>query len=81
VSRTQDSVTLQGTGTVYLDFWNGRQDLVSETVQLASTPQTMTVQGQVPDAASTHLQVRTADAGPVDLYAGNASIQELTAQQ
>jgi len=77
----QGSVTLQGTGTVYLDFWNGQQDLVSETVQLSSTPQTITVQGQVPDAASTHLQVRTADAGPVDLYAGNASIQELTAQQ
>jgi predicted alpha-1,2-mannosidase len=77
----QGSVTLQGTGTVYLDFWNGRQDLVSETVQLSGTPQTITVQGDVPDAASTHLQVRTADAGPVDLYAGGASIQELTAQQ
>ena len=77
----QGSVTLQGTGTVYLDFWNGQQDLVSETVQLSSTPQTITVQGEVPDAASTHLQVRTADAGPVDLYASNASIQEMTAQQ
>ncbi|HET9169617.1 MAG TPA: GH92 family glycosyl hydrolase [Actinospica sp.] len=77
----QGSVTLQGTGTVYLDFWNGRQDLVSETVTLSSTPQTVTVQGQVPDAADTHLQVRTGDAGPVDLYAGNASIQLLTPQQ
>jgi predicted alpha-1,2-mannosidase len=77
----QGSVTLQGTGAVYLDFWNGQQDLVSETVQLSSTPQTITVQGDVPDAASTHLQVRTADAGPVDLFASNASIQELTAQQ
>jgi predicted alpha-1,2-mannosidase len=77
----QGSVTLQGAGAVYLDFWNGQQDLVSETVQLSSTPQTITVQGDVPDAASTHLQVRTADAGPVDLFASNASIQELTAQQ
>jgi predicted alpha-1,2-mannosidase len=77
----QGSITLQGTGAVYVDFWNGQQDLVSETVQLTSTPQTLTVQGPVPDAASTHLQIRTADAGPVDLYAGNASIQQLTPQQ
>ncbi|HTJ69149.1 MAG TPA: GH92 family glycosyl hydrolase [Actinospica sp.] len=77
----QGSVTLQGTGDVYVDFWNGQQDLVSETVTLSSTPQTLTVQGQVPDAADTHLQIRTADAGPVDLYASNASIQAMTAQQ
>ncbi|HWG28657.1 GH92 family glycosyl hydrolase [Actinospica sp.] len=77
----QGSVTLQGTGSVYVDFWTGQQDLVSETVQLTSTPQTLTVQGEVPDAAGTHLQVRTADSGPVDLYASNASIQELTPQQ
>ena len=76
----QGSVTLQGTGDVYLDFWNGQQDLVSETVQLTSTPQTLVVQGQVPDATSTHLQIRTADGGPVDLYASNASIQLLTPQ-
>jgi putative alpha-1,2-mannosidase len=74
----QGSVTLQGTGAVYLDFWNGAQDLVSATVQLTGTPQTLTVQGEVADAASTHLQIRTADAGPVDLFASNASIQLLT---
>ena len=77
----QASVTLQGTGAVYLDFWNGEQDLVSATVQLTSTPQTLTVQGEVPDAADTHLQVRTADSGPVDLYASAASIQLLTPEQ
>ena len=77
----QGSVTLQGTGTVYLDFWNGQQDLTSATVQLTDTPQTLTVQGEVPDGTSTHLQVRTADAGPVDLYASNASIRELTPEQ
>ena len=75
----QGSVTLQGTGSVYLDFWTGQQDLVSETVQLSGTPQTVTVQGEVPDAADTHLQIRTADSGPVDLYASSASIQLLTA--
>ncbi|MBR7828914.1 GH92 family glycosyl hydrolase [Actinospica sp. MGRD01-02] len=77
----QGSITLQGTGDVYLDFWNGQQDLVSETVELGGTPQTITVQGEVPGAADTHLQVRTAGSGPVDLYASDASIQALTAQQ
>ena len=74
----QGSVTLQGTGAVYLDFWNGAQDIVSATVQLTGTPQTLTVQGQVPDAAATHLQIRTADSGPVDLFASDASVQLLT---
>jgi predicted alpha-1,2-mannosidase len=74
----QGSVTLQGTGAVYLDFWNGEEDLVSATVQLTDTPQTLTVQGEVPDAADTHLQIRTADSGPVDLFASGASIQLLT---
>jgi predicted alpha-1,2-mannosidase len=77
----QASVTLEGTGTVYLDFWNGQQDLTSATVTLTGTPQTVTLQGLVPSAASTHLQVRTADTGPVDLYAGAASILLLTPQQ
>jgi predicted alpha-1,2-mannosidase len=74
----QGSVTLQGTGAVYLDFWNGEEDLVSATVQLTDTPQTLTVQGEVPDAADTHLQIRTADSGPVDLFASDASVQLLT---
>jgi putative alpha-1,2-mannosidase len=72
------SVTLQGTGDVYLDFYNGQEDLVSESVQLTSTPQTLTLQGEVPNSYSTPLQVRTASAGPVDLYASAASIQLLT---
>jgi putative alpha-1,2-mannosidase len=77
----QASITLQGTGSVYLDFYNGQEDLTSVTVQLTNTPQTLTVQGAVPSAADTHLQVRTADPGPVSLYASAASIQLLTAQQ
>ena len=76
----QASITLQGTGTVYLDFWNGQQDLTSATVQLTGTPQTLTVQGAVPSAADTHFQVRTGDTGPVDLYASAATIQLLTPQ-
>lgn len=76
----QASVTVQGTGFVYLDFYNGRQDLASVPVQLTGTPQTLTLQGAVPSTADTHFQVRTAAAGPVDLYAGAASLQLLTPQ-
>lgn len=76
----QASVTLQGTGVVYVDFWNGQQDLTSATVQLSGTPQTLTVQGAVPFTAGTHVQVRTADPGPVDLYASAASLQLLNPQ-
>jgi len=74
----QATVTLQGTGDVYLDFYNGQEDLTSETVQLTSTPVTLTLDGAVPDDYSTPFQIRTADAGPVDLYASGASVQLLT---
>lgn len=77
----QASVTLQGTGVVYVDFWNGQQDLTSAAVQLSGTPQTLTVQGVVPSSADTHVQVRTANPGPVGLYASAAELQLLTAQQ
>ncbi len=77
----QVSITLQGTGNVFLDFYNGAEDLDSIAVQLTSTPQTLTLQGEVPSAsANTPLQVRTGDAGPVDLYASAASIQLLVPQ-
>ena len=33
----QASVTLQGTGDVYLDFWNGQSDLVGASLPLSST--------------------------------------------
>jgi putative alpha-1,2-mannosidase len=76
----QVSITVQGQGDVYLDFWNGQADLTSATIQLTSTPQTLTLQAAVPSAADTHLQVRTADTGPIDLYASAASIRLLTQQ-
>ncbi|MGH3157243.1 MAG: GH92 family glycosyl hydrolase, partial [Streptosporangiaceae bacterium] len=65
----QASITLQGSGDVYLDFYNSEEDLVSESVSLTSTPVTLSLIGQVPNSYSTPLQVRTAAAGPVDLYA------------
>jgi hypothetical protein len=50
------------------------------TVTLTPTPQTLVLQGDVPSATDTHLQIRTADAGPVDLYASAASIRLLVPQ-
>ena len=74
----QAQITLQGSGDVFLDFYNGQQDLQSQAVQLSSTPTTLTVDGLVPQASTnTPLQVRTASAGPVDLWATSASIQVL----
>jgi hypothetical protein len=77
----QVSVTVQGTGDVYLDFWNGQWDLTTGAVQLTSAPQTLTLRAWVPEAADTHLQVRTAATGPVDLYASAASIRLLAVKQ
>lgn len=76
----QASITVQGRGDVYLDFYDGHEDLTSMTVQLTATPTTLTLQGAVPSTTDTPLQVRTADAGPVDLYASAAWIQLLTPQ-
>jgi putative alpha-1,2-mannosidase len=76
----QATITLQGTGDVYLDFYNGQEDLTTEPVQLTQQPVTLTLDGEVPDSYSTPLQVRTAGSGPVDLYASGASIRLLTAE-
>jgi hypothetical protein len=48
---------------------------------LSTTPQTVTVQGTVASAGGTHLQVRTGDTGPVDLYASGVSLQLLSPEQ
>jgi putative glycoside hydrolase with GxGYxYP motif/GxGYxY motif-containing protein len=77
----QVSITVQGTGHVYLDFWNGDWDLTTSPVQLTATPQTLTLQAWVPATTDTHLQIRTATTGPVDLYASAASIRLLTPAQ
>lgn len=74
----QATITLQGTGDVYIDFFNGQEDLTTEAVQLTSTPVTLTLVDELPGDYSTALQVRTAGAGPVNLYASGASIRLLT---
>ena len=75
------SVTVQGAGDVYLDFWNGQWDLTTGAVQLTAAPQTLALRAWVPEAAGTHLQVRTAATGPVDLYASAASVRQLAVKQ
>lgn len=73
------TVTVAGSGDdIYLDFWNGQMDLTTSPVQLTDTPQTLTLRAWVPQAAQTHLQIRTAASGPLSLYASAASIQLLT---
>jgi len=72
------SVTVQGAGDVYLDFWNGQYDLTTPAVQLTSTPVTLTLRAWVPSPAATHLQIRTASTTPVALYATTAAILALT---
>jgi putative alpha-1,2-mannosidase len=74
----QISITVQGTGDVYLDFYDGEEDITTDPVQLTATPVTFTLLAQVPATAVTDLQVRTATTGPVNLYASAASIQLLT---
>lgn len=80
-SYYQVSVTVQGAGDVYLDFWNGQWDLTADPVQLTSEPRTFSLRVWVPETTDTHLQVRTASAGPVDLYASGASIRLLKTAQ
>jgi hypothetical protein len=75
------SVSVQGTGEVYLDFWNGQWDLTTSAVRLTPAPQALTLRAWVPAAAATHLQVRTAATGPVDLYASAARIRLLESQE
>ena len=72
------SVTVQGTGDVFLDFYNGQVDVDSQPVDLTSTPTTLTVAAAVPTGSSglPVVQVRTAQTGPVDLEASALSLQK-----
>jgi putative alpha-1,2-mannosidase len=72
------SVTVQGTGDVFLDFYNGQADVDSQPVDLTSTPTTLTVATTVPTGAigSPVVEVRTEDTGPVDLEASALSLRQ-----
>ena len=72
------SVTVQGTGDVFLDFYNGQQDVDSQPVNLSSTPTTLTIASTVPTGSigAPVVQVRTATTGPVNLEASALSLQQ-----
>ena len=58
------AVTLQGTGNVFLDFYDGTRDNQSAPVTLSSTPQTLTLDVTVPAGGTNtpQFQVRTSAA-------------------
>ncbi len=70
------TISLQGTGTVFLDFYDGAHDNQSSTVTLSAQPQTVSVGVTVPAGFSgtPQIQIRTAGSGPVDLLGFNAAV-------
>ncbi|MGH3155262.1 MAG: hypothetical protein ACRDNF_01600, partial [Streptosporangiaceae bacterium] len=72
------SVTLQGSGDVFLDFYNGSADVESKPVKLTSTPRTLTVASTVPTGpiGAPVVEVRTAATGSVDLEASALSLRQ-----
>ena len=61
VDQYAASVALTGSGQVYLDFYNGQQDVDGSTVTLSSTPVTVTVDTTIPTGSigAPQFQVRT----------------------
>jgi hypothetical protein len=53
------TITVQGSGQVYLDFYNGGTDVDSSPVTLSSTPQTLTVTTTAVAGNTPQFQVRT----------------------
>jgi predicted alpha-1,2-mannosidase len=74
------SVTLSGSGTVYLDFYNGQQDVGDTPVALTSTPETLTVDSTVPTGGinTPQVEIRTSSETPVDLVASDLSLRQDT---
>lgn len=79
------SITVQGTGSIYFNFYNGKANNTTGVVNLSSNaPQTFTInQLAIPTGTQTatpRLQVEEqAGAGPLDLYVSDAVVQQVTA--
>ena len=71
------TVTLQGTGTVFLDFYNGQVDVQSNSVTLTSQPVTLTLAVAIPGGPlnTPQYQVRTSAQGAVNVLVSAASVQ------
>ncbi|WP_433172224.1 hypothetical protein [Actinoallomurus sp. CA-150999] len=75
------TVTLQGTGTVYLNIYDGARDVGGTPVTLTSQPQTLTLDVPIPEHSRTpQFQIRTSAAGDVDLLAWKTSVRAVTRQ-
>jgi hypothetical protein len=74
------TVTLQGTGTVFLDFYNGQVDVQSNSVTLTSQPVTLTLAVTIPGGSlnTPQYQVRTSAQGAVNVLVSAASVQTET---
>jgi len=74
------TVTLQGTGTVFLDFYNGQVDVQSNSVTLTSQPVTITLAVTIPSGPlnTPQYQVRTSAQGAVNVLVSAASVQTET---
>jgi len=79
------TIMVQGTGNIYFNFYNGKTNDTTGVVTLSSDiPQTYTIsQLTIPTGTQTatpRLQLEEqAGAGPVDLYASDAVVQQVTA--
>jgi hypothetical protein len=74
------TVTLQGSGTVFLDFYNGQVDVQSTSVTLTANPVTLTLAVAIPSGPlnTPQFQVRTSAQGPVNVLVSAASVQTET---
>jgi hypothetical protein len=71
------TVTLQGNGTVFLDFYDGQVDNQSAAVTLSSQPVTLKLTVTIPNGPlnTPQFQVRTSAQGPVNLLVSAAAVQ------
>ena len=72
-------VTLSGSGTVFLNVYDGSRDVGGEEVALSATPKTVTVDVARPSSGggTPQFQVRTHSSGKLDVTIADASVQQL----
>jgi predicted alpha-1,2-mannosidase len=71
-------VTLQGSGVLFLNVWNGSTDVGGAEVTLTGQPQTLTVDFTTPaGGGSIGFQIRTHDSGAMDALVSGTSVHQL----
>jgi hypothetical protein len=72
----QIQVTVQGSGDVRLEFYNGESNLAGSPVQLSSTPRTLTLDVVPPLAsADARIELSTTSSGHLDLWATSSTLR------